>query len=116
MECVFDGWFCWLFLNYDVLCYVICWIFEGVDSDVIVKQVINLLISFFGMFGFYQGEELGQIEIDILFEELIDFGYVDFWFVIKGCDGCWMLMVWDVDVKNVDFLIVEKMWLLVKVL
>lgn len=114
MERAPDGWPCWSFSNHDVPRHATRWTPKGVDSDVIAKQAINLLISFPGTLGLYQGEELGQTETDILFEELTDLGYVDFWPAIKGRDGCRTPMVWDKSAANAGFSTADKTWLPVK--
>ena len=89
-----DGWPCWAFSNHDVTRHVTRWTAPGADSDAVAKQAIALLCSFPGALCLYQGEELGQTETDILFEEVRDLGYIDFWPAIKGRDGCRTPMVW----------------------
>jgi alpha-glucosidase len=89
-----DGWPCWAFSNHDVTRHVTRWTADGSDPDDVARQSIALLCSFPGALCLYQGEELGQTETDILFEELTDLGYIDFWPAIKGRDGCRTPMVW----------------------
>ncbi|MCX7300896.1 MAG: alpha-amylase family glycosyl hydrolase [Rhodobacterales bacterium] len=89
-----DGWPCWAFSNHDVARHVSRWTPPGGDSDAVAKQAIALLCSFPGTLCLYQGEELGQTETDILYEEVRDLGYIDFWPAIKGRDGCRTPMVW----------------------
>jgi len=108
-----DGWPCWAFSNHDVTRHVTRWTAEGADSDAVARQSIALLCSFPGTLGLYQGEELGQTETNILFEELQDLGYIDFWPVIKGRDGCRTPMVWDHNAPNAGFS-AGKPWLPVK--
>jgi len=90
-----DGWPCWAFSNHDVTRHATRWTAPGADSDAVARQAIALLCSFPGALCLYQGEELGQTETDILFEEVRDLGYIDFWPAIKGRDGCRTPMVWD---------------------
>ena len=54
-----------------------------------------MLVSFEGTICIYQGEELGQTETDILWEELTDPPGFRFWPEYKGRDGCRTPMVWD---------------------
>jgi alpha-glucosidase len=90
-----DGWPCWAFSNHDVTRHVTRWTPPGGDTDAVAKQSVALLASFPGTLCIYQGEELGQTETDIAFEEIKDLGYIDFWPAIKGRDGCRTPMVWD---------------------
>ena len=75
--------------------HVTRWTPHGGDADAVAKQSVALLTAFPGTLGLYQGEELGQVETDIQFEELRDLGYVAFWPEIKGRDGARTPMVWD---------------------
>ncbi len=90
-----DGWPCWSFSNHDVQRHATRWTPEGGDSDDVAKQSIALLASFPGTLNVYQGEELGQTETDIEFDELMDTANIDFWPEYKGRDGCRTPMVWD---------------------
>lgn len=97
------GWPCWSFSNHDVTRHASRWVKPGGDVDAVAKQSIALLASFPGTLGLYQGEELGQTETDIEFEELRDLGYVAFWPEIRGRDGCRTPMVWEHDRTNAGF-------------
>ncbi|TNC52453.1 alpha-glucosidase [Rubellimicrobium rubrum] len=98
-----DGWPCWSFSNHDVQRHATRWTKPGGDVDAVARQSIALLASFPGTLGLYQGEELGQTETDILFEELRDLGYISFWPEIKGRDGCRTPMVWEHEQTNAGF-------------
>jgi alpha-glucosidase len=98
-----DGWPCWSFSNHDVTRHATRWTRQGGDVDAVARQSIALLTSFPGTLGIYQGEELGQTETDIEFEELRDLGYIAFWPEIKGRDGCRTPMVWEEDAPNAGF-------------
>ena len=98
-----DGWPCWSLSNHDVNRHVTRWAPTPELEDTVAKQAINMLISFPGTLGVYQGEELGQTETDIEFHELTDLGYVDFWPDNKGRDGCRTPMVWDESQPNAGF-------------
>lgn len=98
-----DGWPSWSFSNHDVQRHVTRWTPEGGDSDAVAKQSIALLTSFPGTLGLFQGEELGQTETDILFDELQDTANIDFWPEYKGRDGCRTPMVWDTTAPNAGF-------------
>ena len=108
-----DGWPSWSFSNHDVPRHVTRWTEDGSDPDAVAKQSIAMLISFPGTIGIYQGEELGQTDTDILFHELRDKGYIDFWPDNKGRDGCRSPMVWDASQPNAGFSDAEP-WLPVK--
>ncbi len=108
-----DGWPCWSFSNHDVQRHVTRWAPTPDLEDTVAKQAINMLISFPGTLGIYQGEELGQTETDIEFHELTDLGYIDFWPDNKGRDGCRTPMVWEADAPNAGFSDAEP-WLPVK--
>jgi alpha-glucosidase len=98
-----DGWPCWSFSNHDVARHVSRWTPAGGDSDAVAKQSIAMLCSFPGTLGLYQGEELGQTETDVLFEELQDMARIAFWPEDKGRDGCRTPMTWDSTAPNAGF-------------
>lgn len=108
-----DGWPCWAFSNHDVTRHVTRWTKPGADEDAVAKQAIALLCAFPGALCLYQGEELGQTETDILYEEVRDLGYIDFWPAIKGRDGCRTPMVWAAQAPQGGFTD-GKPWLPVK--
>lgn len=108
-----DGWPSWSFSNHDVPRHVTRWTPEGGDSDAIARQSIAMLVSLPGTLGIYQGEELGQTDTDILFEELQDRGYIDFWPDNKGRDGARSPMVWEAEAAHGGFSD-GKPWLPVK--
>jgi alpha-glucosidase len=98
-----DGWPCWSFSNHDVQRHVTRWTQAGENSDDVARQAINLLIAFPGALGLYQGEELGQTETDITYEELRDTANIGFWPEYKGRDGCRTPMTWVHDAPNAGF-------------
>lgn len=98
-----DGWPCWSFSNHDVPRHATRWATTPELTDTVARQAINMLITFPGALGVYQGEELGQTETDIEFHELRDLGYIDFWPDNKGRDGCRSPMVWDASEKHAGF-------------
>jgi alpha-glucosidase len=85
---------CWSFSNHDVIRHVSRWEAFG-DTEALAKQAIAMLAGFQGSLCLYQGEELGQIETDILYSELTDPPGFKFWPDYKGRDGCRTPMVWD---------------------
>jgi len=85
---------CWSFSNHDVIRHVTRWADHGAP-DALAKQAIAMLAGFQGSLCLYQAEELGQIETDILYEELTDPPGFKFWPDYKGRDGCRTPMVWD---------------------
>ena len=72
-----------------------------------------MLMSFEGTIGIYQGEELGQTETELVFEELTDPPAIRYWPAVKGRDGCRTPMVWEKDATNAGFS-TGKPWLPVK--
>ena len=89
-----DGWPMWAFSNHDVIRHVSRWEKFG-NHDAVAKLACAMLLSFEGSICLYQGEELGQTETDILYEELTDPPGFKFWPEYKGRDGCRTPMVWD---------------------
>ncbi|NCO87855.1 MAG: alpha-glucosidase [Rhodobacterales bacterium] len=98
-----EGWPCWSFSNHDVQRHATRWTPPGGDDAAVARQAINLMISFPGTLGLYQGEELGQLETDIAFEELQDTANIAFWPEYKGRDGCRTPMTWDHAAPNAGF-------------
>ena len=72
-----------------------------------------MLMALEGTIGIYQGEELGQTETELVFEELTDPPAIRFWPAVKGRDGCRTPMVWEKDAPNAGFS-TAKPWLPVK--
>ncbi|MFD2175487.1 alpha-glucosidase [Rhodobacter lacus] len=106
-----DGWPSWSFSNHDVNRHVTRWAKHG-PPEAVAKLAIAMLASFRGTIGIYQGEELGQTETDLLYEELTDPPGLRFWPENKGRDGCRTPMVWDSS-ENAGFS-TAKPWLPVK--
>ena len=91
-----EGWPSWSFSNHDVVRHISRWAEQhGVSEPALAKLAIAMLASFEGTIGLYQGEELGQTETDITYEELTDPPGIRFWPDYKGRDGCRTPMVWD---------------------
>ncbi len=108
-----DGWPCWSFSNHDVQRHVTRWTPKGGSADAVAKQAIAMLCSFPGTLNIYQGEELGQTETDIEWEELQDTANARFWPEYKGRDGCRTPMTWEAEAPNAGFS-PAKPWLPVK--
>ncbi len=106
-----DGWPSWSFSNHDVNRHVTRWADHG-TPEALAKQAIALLASFEGTIGLYQGEELGQTETELTYDELTDPPGLRFWPENKGRDGCRTPMVWDAG-PNAGFT-TGKPWLPVK--
>jgi len=91
-----DGWPSWSFSNHDVVRHVSRWqAHAGDDPERFARQCLAMLISFQGSIGLYQGEELGQSETVMAFDELTDPPAIRFWPEWAGRDGCRTPMVWD---------------------
>jgi alpha-glucosidase len=98
-----DGWPSWSFSNHDVNRHVTRWAKHAVSDVALAKQSIALLTSFPGTLGIYQGEELGQTETELVYEELTDPPGLRFWPDEKGRDGCRTPMVWTAAEPNAGF-------------
>ena len=97
-----DGWPCWSFSNHDVRRHVSRWAAPG-EEEALAKLAIALLASLPGTICLYQGEELGQTETELTYEELRDPPGLRFWPENKGRDGCRTPMVWEAGAPNAGF-------------
>ncbi|MES0881506.1 alpha-glucosidase [Roseibium sp. SCP14] len=109
-----DGWPCWAFSNHDVQRHCSRWSEHGGNAVALAKQAAALLLSLEGSVCLYQGEELGQTETDLAYEELTDPQGLNYWPADKGRDGCRTPMVWTHDAKHGGFSDAETSWLPVK--
>ena len=109
-----NGWPCWAFSNHDVIRHVSRWAAHGVDRASLAKLCAAMILSFEGSICLYQGEELGQTETDLDFDELTDPQGIAFWPGDKGRDGCRTPMVWDHTQPNGGFSKANRTWLPVK--
>ena len=103
----------WSFSNHDVERHVSRWGAHAVDEAHMTRLACAMLMSFEGTIGIYQGEELGQLETELTYEELTDPPAIRFWPGIKGRDGCRTPMVWEKDTPNAGFS-TGRPWLPVK--
>ncbi|MGJ8621934.1 MAG: alpha-amylase family glycosyl hydrolase [Yoonia sp.] len=108
-----DGHPYWSFSNHDVPRQVSRWAEHSVSEDAMARLSCAMLMSFEGTIGIYQGEELGQTETEMEFEELTDPPAIRYWPNVKGRDGCRTPMVWEKDQPNAGFS-TGKPWLPVK--
>ncbi|MEM1232575.1 MAG: alpha-glucosidase [Pseudomonadota bacterium] len=90
-----DGWPCWSFSNHDCVRHVTRWADHGASDAALARQSIALLCALEGNVGLYQGEELGQLETVMEYDELTDPPGLRFWPDVKGRDGCRTPMVWE---------------------
>lgn len=90
-----NGWPCWAFSNHDVVRHATRWMPYAASHDDLAKLAGGLLLSLQGSICLYQGEEHGQLETEMLYEELTDPQGIMFWPEDKGRDGCRTPMVWD---------------------
>lgn len=107
-----DGWPMWAFSNHDVVRHVSRWAEHGMSQDALSKQAGALLLSLQGSICLWQGEELGQTDTTLDFEDLTDPQGIAFWPEPVGRDNTRTPMVWD-DSPNAGFSPV-KPWLPVK--
>ena len=108
------GWPCWAFSNHDVVRHVSRWAGHGADSQSLAKLAAAMLLSFEGSICIYQGEEFGQTETELEYDELTDPQGIMFWPEDKGRDGCHTPMVWEHNKPNGGFSEAEQTWLPVK--
>lgn len=108
-----DGHPYWSFSNHDVPRHVSRWAEHSVSDDAMARLGCAMLMAFEGTIGIYQGEELGQTETKMEFEELTDPPAIRFWPTVQGRDGCRTPMVWEKDAPNAGFS-TGKPWLPVK--
>ena len=90
-----NGWPMWAFSNHDVVRQATRWAKHGVSLDALARQAGTLLLSFQGSICLWQGEELGQTDTDLAFEELTDPQGINFWPEPVGRDNTRTPMVWD---------------------
>jgi alpha-glucosidase len=90
-----DGWPMWAFSNHDVVRHVSRWAKHGISQDALARQAGALLLSFEGSICLWQGEELGQTDTQLDFEELTDPQGINFWPEPIGRDNTRTPMVWD---------------------
>ncbi|MTE00199.1 alpha-glucosidase [Paracoccus sp. YIM 132242] len=107
-----DAHACWSFSNHDVFRHVTRWLPYAESPEALARQAAAMLLSFPGTICLYQGEELGQTETELTYDELTDPPALRFWPEVKGRDGCRTPMVWD-DSENAGFT-TAKPWLPVK--
>ncbi|WP_439154150.1 alpha-glucosidase [Yoonia sp.] len=98
-----DGHPKWSFSNHDVPRHVSRWAEYAVSEDHMARLSCAMLLAFEGTIGIYQGEELGQIETELTYDELTDPPALRFWPAVKGRDGCRTPMVWESDAPNAGF-------------
>ena len=90
-----DGWPMWAFSNHDVVRHVSRWQRHGVTPEALARQAAALLLSFQGSICLWQGEELGQTDTELAFDELTDPQGINFWPEPIGRDNTRTPMVWD---------------------
>lgn len=103
----------WSFSNHDVPRQVSRWAQYAVSNDAMAQLSCAMLMAFEGTLGIYQGEELGQLETEMTYDELTDPPAIRYWPAVKGRDGCRTPMVWEKDAPNAGFS-TGKPWLPVK--
>ena len=107
------GWPCWAFSNHDVMRHVSRWEPHCVDPDDLARMAAAMLLTFQGSVCLYQGEELGQVDTDLTYDELTDPKGIAFWPEDKGRDGCRTPFTWDAAASNGGFS-TARPWLPVK--
>ena len=106
-----ESWPCWSFSNHDVTRHLTRW--NENEESCFAKLTCALLLSLRGTPCLYQGEELGQVESELEFEELTDPPGIRYWPENKGRDGCRTPFVWSSEEDNGGFSKVTP-WLPVK--
>ena len=95
-----EGWPMWAFSNHDVVRHASRWAKHGVSQDALAAQAGALLLSFQGSICLWQGEELGQTDTELGFEELTDPQGINFWPEPIGRDNTRTPMVWDASTQG----------------
>lgn len=90
-----DGWPMWAFSNHDVRRQITRWADYGLTPEALAKQAGALLLAFPGSICLWQGEELGQTDTELAFEELTDPQGIAFWPAPVGRDNTRTPMVWE---------------------
>lgn len=90
-----EGWPMWAFGNHDVPRLATRWAGKAVSTEVLAKQAGALLLALEGSICLWQGDELGQIDTELAFEELTDPQGIAFWPAPVGRDNTRTPMVWD---------------------
>ncbi len=98
-----DGHPKWSFSNHDVPRHATRWADRSVSEDAVARQSIAMLCAFEGTIGIYNGEELGQTETELTYDELTDPPALRYWPAVKGRDGCRTPMVWETDASHAGF-------------
>lgn len=104
-----DGWPCWSVGNHDVERVVTRW-GQNQHNQEKAKLYMVLLLTLRGSVCLYQGEELGLVEAELSFEQLVDPFGINFWPEFKGRDGCRTPMPWNHE-ANAGFSQAEHTWL-----
>jgi alpha-glucosidase len=89
------GWPMWAFSNHDVVRHVSRWAKHGVSQDALAMQAGTLLLALEGSICLWQGEEMGQTDTELGFEELTDPQGIAFWPEPVRRDNTRTPMVWD---------------------
>ena len=89
------GWPMWAFSNHDVVRQASRWAMHGASQDALAMQAASLLLAFQGSVCLWQGEELGQTDTALEFEDLTDPQGIAFWPEPVGRDNTRTPMVWD---------------------
>jgi alpha-glucosidase len=90
-----NGWPMWAFSNHDVVRHASRWAKYGASQDALAKQSAALLLSLQGSICLWQGEELGQTDTELDFQDLTDPQGIAFWPEPVGRDNTRTPMVWD---------------------
>jgi len=98
-----NAWYCNSYSNHDVIRHLSRWTYNKDYREQYAIMTLNLLLALKGTVCLYQGEELGLLEGDIVFEELKDPYGIAFWPHFSGRDGCRTPMPWEANGKHLGF-------------
>nr|WP_216654694.1 alpha-amylase family glycosyl hydrolase [Pseudogemmobacter hezensis] len=90
-----QAWPMWAFANHDVPRQVTRWLPHAASPEALAKQAGALLLAFEGSICLWQGEEIGQTDTQLSYEELTDPQGIAFWPAPVGRDNTRTPMVWD---------------------
>ena len=107
-----DGWICWSTSNHDFKRSISRVNPHYHDTDDIARYIMALGLTLRGSFCIYQGEELGLVQGEIAFQDLVDPYDIMLYPEHVGRDGCRTPIPWMQNAPHAGFsTTLEKTWL-----
>ncbi len=104
----------WAFSSHDVPRHVSRWGAHWRDPEAFAKMTAALLLSIRGSVCLYQGEELGLLQTELAYDELVDPEGRMFFPDHPGRDGARTPMPWEAEARHAGFSAAATTWLPVK--